>query len=189
MGIYLVRHGQTVANLKKIYSGSKTDTPLTSKGRKQALKAANYLKSKKINKIYSSYLGRAVETAKVISNSTGVDIIIDKNLSEIDFGIYEGLTWNEALKRYPKETNDWIKQGLEYKFPKGESFYELLKRVKKFFLDINDKDIVVICHEGVIRAAIINICQIDVNSVWNYEVKNGGIIFVEKNKDKVINLL
>ncbi len=189
MGIYLVRHGQTEANLKKIYSGNKTDTPLTLKGRKQAQRAASYFKNKRVTKIYSSSLGRALETAKAISNITGIEIIIDEKLSEIDFGIYEGLTWKESLQKYPKETDEWTKKGLSYKFPNGESFKDLLERIKEFFWDKNDEDIIVICHEGVIRAAIICICKIDINSVWDYEVKNGSIIYVETNKNIVVNLL
>lgn len=83
--IYLIRHGQTEWNEKKIFRGQK-DIPLSKEGNKQADKTGKYLTRSGINIIYSSPLKRAYETSLSISRECGCDVNILNDLTDIHFG-------------------------------------------------------------------------------------------------------
>ena len=91
--LILVRHGQTEMNAEGLYFG-KLNPPLNDLGINQAYEAKNKLLNIDYDKIYSSPLERAKQTAE-ICNYLDKDIIFDSNLEEINFGIFEGLTFKE----------------------------------------------------------------------------------------------
>lgn len=188
MSIYLVRHGQTKANVNKKYCGI-TDSSLTDNGIKQINLVGELLKTKKIDKIYSSPLIRTVESSQIISQIINKEICINKDLSEINFGIYEGLTWSEATKIYPKETKIWSKKGLEYTFPKGESFIDVKNRVKNFFINHNESDIAIISHAGTIKGALAYLYNMTLMDAWKIKVSNGSVILITKENKEPIFLL
>jgi broad specificity phosphatase PhoE len=98
--IYLVRHGESEANISRRFSGI-TDVELTERGALQAVKAGRKLKGEKILNIFSSPLKRAKNTAEIIADEIGFnkkDIIIDKRLMEVNFGIFENLKWEDKLE-------------------------------------------------------------------------------------------
>jgi len=97
--IYFVRHGLTEANIKRIFAGQKDDSLLTDEGREQAKVAAKKIIKEgiKIDKIYSSPLKRAYETAEIIAKELGFnasDIFIDNRVIEYDMGSLSGAPWN-----------------------------------------------------------------------------------------------
>jgi len=96
--IYFVRHGESEANTRHVFAGQKDDSMLTNKGREQALATAQEIikEGLKIDKIYSSPLKRASETAKIIAkglNFENSNIIIDKHIIEYDMGSLTGTPW------------------------------------------------------------------------------------------------
>ena len=102
--LILVRHGQTEMNAQKLYFG-KLNPPLNDLGICQAYEAKNKLLNIDYDNIYSSPLERARQTAK-ICNYLNKDIIFDSNLEEINFGIFEGLTFKEIAEKYPNEVKN-----------------------------------------------------------------------------------
>ena len=82
MKIYLVRHGESIANAKGIHQGQKIDTSLNKKGLEQAKKIAERLKDENFEIIYSSDLKRAYETAREIAKLQNLKIVKDKRLRE-----------------------------------------------------------------------------------------------------------
>lgn len=101
MTLYVTRHGETDYNTQKRYAGS-TDIPINIKGRKQAENLADKLSDIKFDVIISSPLLRARQTAEIIQKSCDAPIIIIDEFSEINMGVYEGLTREEAQIQYPK---------------------------------------------------------------------------------------
>jgi broad specificity phosphatase PhoE len=96
--IYFVRHGESEANVKAVFAGQKENSPLTEKGREQALATAKEIKKEelKINRIISSPLKRSFETAKIIAEEIGFDsskIVIDIRINEYDMGSLTGTPW------------------------------------------------------------------------------------------------
>lgn len=97
--IYFVRHGLSEANVKKVFAGQKDDTPLVDEGREQAKITAQeiIIEGLKIDKIYSSPLKRAYETAEIIAKEICFDtsnIITESRIIEYDMGSLSGTPWH-----------------------------------------------------------------------------------------------
>jgi probable phosphoglycerate mutase len=97
--IYFIRHGESEANVKKVFAGQKDDTPLVDEGREQAKATAEEIikEGLKIDKIYSSPLKRAYETAEIIAKEIGFDtsnIITESRIIEYDMGSLSGTPWH-----------------------------------------------------------------------------------------------
>ena len=125
MEFYIMRHGGTDSNKKKLIQGQ-TGESLNYKGILQTKKAVKKLKEYKISLIISSDLNRAKETSKIISERLGLLIKYFKLLREKDNGSFTGK---------PSRSIKWKKiKGLyqERKAPNGESLYEVLMRSRKF---------------------------------------------------------
>lgn len=151
MDIVFIRHGRTEANEKGVYGGF-TDVPLSETGKVQAERAAKLIKDKSFSEIYVSPLKRTIETSSIL----GLKGKYDDRIKEMNFGIFEGLSYREIEKKYPEEARKWSSDFLNYKIHGGESLMEVYKRVVSFMEDISKKEgtILVITHEGVIKCAL-----------------------------------
>lgn len=97
--IYFIRHGESEANVRKVFAGQKDNSLLTDKGREQARATAKEIikEGLKIDKIYSSPLKRAYETAEIIAKELGFDaskIITEERIIEYDMGSLSGTHWH-----------------------------------------------------------------------------------------------
>jgi alpha-ribazole phosphatase len=180
--IYLVRHGESEANISRRFSGI-TDVELTERGALQAVKAGRKLKGEKILNIFSSPLKRAKNTAEIIADEIGFnkkDIIIDKRLMEVNFGIFENLKWEEIVDLYADEVENWVEFKHKYKFPKGEGYDDIVERIS-FFMDWVPDHSLISTHYGVIQGILLYLKIADDDTLWNYEISNCDI-FVLNNK-------
>lgn len=100
--IYLIRHGQSMGNLERRLLGH-TDLPLTELGRKQAERAASYLATLGITRVYSSDLLRALETVTPLARRLSLPLIPEPGLREVYAGEWEGLPFSEIKERWAEE--------------------------------------------------------------------------------------
>ncbi len=130
MKLYLTRHGETDWNLAARIQGS-TDIELNATGIRQAEELAAALIREQIHplKIYSSPLKRAEKTAQVLSDALNVPVEVLSGLTEINFGSWEGLTWDEVREHYEEDYLRWRKERRYERPTQGESYQELLERV------------------------------------------------------------
>jgi probable phosphoglycerate mutase len=119
--IYIIRHGETEWARDGKHTGL-TDIPLTDIGECQAASLGRRIESIKFSHIFSSPLKRALDTCKIC----GFDPQIDKDLVEVDYGAYEGMTSKEIHETNPK----W--NVFTHGAPNGESIEALLARANKF---------------------------------------------------------
>jgi len=131
--IYLIRHGETINSEPKRYTGH-TDVPLSEKGIKQMEQVAKYMNKsymshKTYNAVYCSDLIRAVKSAEIIARPHGLKPIIVPKLRERNFGIWEGMSFNEIKEKYPEEFDAWTGNPLKFSPMHGESTIELRDRV------------------------------------------------------------
>ena len=141
--IILVRHAECVGNISNRLSG-RTNFALTDNGIIQAKKLAQKLNIKEIDIIYSSPLQRAIDTAKIISKNNGnIEIKIDERLIEIDYGVCDGMSWDDINIQYPNIRKLW-KEIYNYpiEMPEQEGFFKVADRMKKAITDIvsNNKE-------------------------------------------------
>lgn len=168
--IYIVRHGQTNWNLEGRYAGRK-DIPLNDKGIEQANIIKEELKSIKFDKVFSSPLSRAYQTAKIICDN---EIIIDDRIIERSNGDLEGKLKTEIIMEIdfndPNEKNYNI-----------ESIIDFRKRINNFFDEITslykDENILIVTHAGVgIYARCYFEGEPNNNDYSKYKIKNCEII-------------
>ena len=143
----LVRHGETEWNLTRRYQGT-TDIPLNDKGRAQARRVAEALGGERWDAIVSSPLSRAMETARAIAATTGIETIEeDRDLQERAYGEAEGLTLAEREKTWPG--GDW---------PGLESWDDVATRVmiaiERIAAAHPGRRVIVVCHGGVINTIL-----------------------------------
>mgnify|MGYP003685957733 CR=1 FL=1 len=186
MRIYLVRHGETIYNAKKLLQGQK-NIDLNENGFNQAKLLSEKLNHITFSKVFTSDLKRAINTAKPINEMP----IIDKRLRERNFGIFEGKNAKEV---------DW--ESLEGDFfsnkpVSGESIYELIERTREFLDVLNNEngDILIVSHGGTMASLIYLLSnktleeafqkmKIDHSSVWMFEKEGTNYILkIENNKE------
>ena len=142
--IYLVRHGQTKFNVEQRHQGH-VDSPLTELGREQARRAGDTLATlidPRDSVIFSSPLGRALQTAEIIADIIAVkrSIIIDSDLMEIGMGSAEGMTQAEVEKRWPVSAANSTMKTMSLWSPDGETLEALAERLNRALRRVVDDD-------------------------------------------------
>jgi broad specificity phosphatase PhoE len=128
--LLLLRHGQTELSTQRRYSG-RGNPALTDLGRRQAQAAAQFLAQKSgIGAVITSPLQRAYETAATAAKALCLDVVVDHDLIETDFGAWEGLTFGEAAERDPEQHRRWLRDTSATP-PDGESFDSVADRVRR----------------------------------------------------------
>ncbi len=153
--IVFIRHGQTLWNIEKREMGH-LDSPLSELGERQAHAIAHRLKGTKFSHLYSSDLGRALQTATCISNESGHDIQTDVELRERNMGIFQGYTRSEMKQNFPTEWEQYNSENkFDYVIPEGESQRQRLERsvrVMNRLADMHPEEtIVTVSHGGILR--------------------------------------
>jgi broad specificity phosphatase PhoE len=157
--LYIVRHGETLANREYRYIGSRDD-PLSAHGQTQATQLAEALSGLPIAEVYSSPLQRTHDTALPVAARHSLEVQIVDDLRECDFGIWEGLSRVEVLERSPEDSQrlrEW-EQNTSVAPPGGESFEALQQRVITAVQRLTqvhpDQAIVLVSHVGPIKVLL-----------------------------------
>ncbi|KLO22304.1 alpha-ribazole phosphatase [Marinitoga sp. 1197] len=180
MNLILIRHGETEANVKKIYSGW-SDFPLTKKGKIQIEIIKEKIRDKKIDKIYSSPLKRSYYTALEVAKIFNIKVEKREELKEINFGYFEGKNIETIQREYENEYIKWIRDYKNFIFPGGESFIEFYNRVVNFIekKKNENKTYLIVSHCGVIRIIIVYLLRLDIDKMWNFSCDFGSLIEIE----------
>lgn len=155
--LVLVRHGETEVASRGIIAG-RLDPALSARGVDQAWAAAARLAPARLAAVYSSPSRRALESARPIAEPRGLAPIRDAGLLEIDFGVLEGLTFEEASVRHPDVAAAWLSRPHEIVFPGGESLQDVRDRALRSVAAIVARHpsaaVALVCHAGPIRLLI-----------------------------------
>lgn len=191
MDIILVRHPKTVANEAHIIYG-RTDYPYAEVGFKQytwvlekineRYKKLKMTKDIKIS-IQSSPRERALKLATGIAESIQQQVEVNQQLAEMDFGIFEGLTMEEVMVKYPKAYQDFTFRFEESVIPEGESYSSFSERMDLFcdeIAQLEEKgvvtELIVVSHGGVTRELLERLTGMVPGSSWNMQVDNGCLL-------------
>lgn len=132
------------------------DSPLSELGEKQARAIARRLGQISFAALYSSDLGRAVQTAEYISRESGIEIATDVELRERNMGIFQGYTFPEMKEKFPTEWSEYHSdKKFEYVIPEGESQRQRRERSIRVMNRLSGshqtETIVVVSHGGILR--------------------------------------
>ncbi len=170
MKIYITRHGETEWNRLGRMQGWE-NSRLTEKGIENAKKLGESLKTADIGCIYSSPLGRAVETAEYIRGEGNIKIIFNESLREMCFGVWEGMMYSDIKEIFPEQHHNFWQRPHLYEPINGEGYFEFMERVKTGFYDIinnaQDENILIVTHTCVKKAIYSILKDIPIDNFWD----------------------
>ncbi len=158
-----------------------SDPPLNHEGIRQSQRLAVKLRDTRIDNVYSSDLIRACETAKIVFPHISIEKTAD--LREMNFGLFEGLTYEQNLQRYPKLYGGWLDDPEKTRIPNGEGLTDLSSRIRRrlsLILSGNrDKTAAVVTHGGPIRIVLCKALKLDLKKFWNIEQGLGALNIID----------
>ncbi|XP_058147502.1 6-phosphofructo-2-kinase/fructose-2,6-bisphosphatase 1 isoform X6 [Dasypus novemcinctus] len=148
--IYLCRHGESELNLRGRIGG---DSGLSARGKQYAYALAKFIQSQAISslKVWTSHMKRTIQTAEAL------DVPYEqwKALNEIDAGVCEEMTYEEIQEHYPEEFALRDQDKYRYRYPKGESYEDLVQRLEPVIMELErQENVLVICHQAVMRCLL-----------------------------------
>jgi alpha-ribazole phosphatase len=174
----LVRHGALETSLDGCYVG-RLDVELGATGVRQAKQLANCLKNRGIDGLWCSPALRAVETSAPIAKQLKLTASNKNDLDEVDFGRWEGLTFEQISSTDPHLVAKWSELAEDFCFPEGESHVEFQQRVARVVEDINSSEltsIALVTHGGVIRSLICQLLGYPYRDRLKFEILRGGFV-------------
>ncbi|KAI5576720.1 hypothetical protein BDE02_09G063900 [Populus trichocarpa] len=177
--ILLTRHGESRDNVRGRIGG---DTVLSDAGEIYAKKLANFvekrLKSEKAASIWTSTLQRTIITASPI---IGFPKIQWRALDEINAGVCDGMTYEEIKKNMPEEYEARRKDKLRYRYPRGESYLDVIQRLEPVIIELERQraPVVVISHQAVLRALYAYFADRPLKEIPHIEVPLHTIIEIQ----------
>ena len=155
MYLYLVRHGQSVGNVRQLFYGW-SDHPLTDVGRADARAAGKKLKAAAFTRCCASDLSRAMETTRLCLGDRDIPIEPCPGLREQDMGEFEDLNWDAAEKKYGQLLHDFVSDWFHTTPPGGESGREMEGRVSAALEGIlsREEDVLLAAHFGTLSLVL-----------------------------------
>ena len=179
--IIFVRHGQTEWNVLGRYQGQ-TDIALSPLGIEQAEKLAAHFPVDKVEAVYSSDLVRAMMTARCVADRFGLTVEPRPELRELNFGDWEGLTYDEIVAKWPDALNNFFQPPDVLEIPHGESFPKLRERaldaVEKIVACHPEQTVAVFAHGAILRTILTAALHMDLKYVWTIRQFNTAVNIV-----------
>ncbi len=196
--LYLIRHGETEGGEIRRYKGT-IDVPLSEKGLRQMEQISKYIVEKGgkgglMSAVYCSDLTRAIRSAEIVAEPHSLKPIITSSLRERNFGLWEGMSFDEIMEKYPLEFDAWAGNPLKFSPMEGESTLAMRDRVIQAMSEImenhNKENIAIVAHGGVNRIILCHILGIPLENIFRIEQDYGALNIIEYwDKYPVVKLL
>jgi alpha-ribazole phosphatase len=165
--LLFIRHAET--DMAGTFCGQ-SDPTVNAAGHRQIQKLAESLRTEPIAAVFTSDLQRSVMTARTLAESFAIPCITRPALREIDFGKWEGLTWEEIEKLDSTFAQQWLEAFPHLTPPDGESSEIFEGRVMaetSYLLSQSESSLIaVVTHAGVMRAVLRTLCGLDEKTTW-----------------------
>ncbi|XP_061510537.1 6-phosphofructo-2-kinase/fructose-2,6-bisphosphatase isoform X4 [Anopheles gambiae] len=148
--IYLTRHGESEHNLQGLIGG---DSNLSERGRRYAQALAKYIDEQQIEglRVWTSWLKRTIQTVADVNAPQERW----KALNEIDAGICEEMTYEDIQLRFPEEFKARDQNKFAYRYPRGESYEDLVVRLEPVMMELERQgNVLVVSHQAVLRCVL-----------------------------------
>ncbi len=174
--ILLVRHPETEANIHGRFVG-RGDSPYTREGRRQLARVPRKVARFEPDAVWSSPLTRALRLAERSARAAGVAMQLDERLLELDFGLAEGMTFEEVQEA-----------GIAFEYrnsdapvaPEGESRGQIEARAAAFADELVAAGgrHAVVTHGGVFRASLVHLLGLASTDIWAFHIHNAQLAYV-----------
>lgn len=179
---YIVRHGQTNWNILGKTQGH-GNSDLTAKGIEQATELAESIVNYPIDYIYSSDLGRAVQTAQILGDKLNIKVKETEALREMGFGEWEGLLIDEIKSNYASVYTTWRNEPHLAQIPGGETLHLIKDRVDSFIQSLNEKydnkHILLVTHSVTVRVMLLAFLNSGMENIYRIKQDNTALNIVE----------
>ncbi|MDA7980735.1 MAG: histidine phosphatase family protein, partial [Pirellulales bacterium] len=178
--VTLLRHASTLENEQRRYIGS-TDSPLSKSGKQDAEQLTLHLAKQRFDRIWYSPMLRAKQTLAGLGNVAGERCALS-DLREIDFGHWEGQTYEELQQNVPHEIERWNREGEGFSFPGGEaiaSFHQRIDHVARHIADDDSESLLIVTHGGVIRHLVCRLLGLPISQSFSFKVSPASVTTIE----------
>jgi probable phosphoglycerate mutase len=177
--ILLIRHGH-VEGIKPARFRGRQPLDLTARGRAEAAAVAKRVAgSWQPSKIYSSPMGRCVETAAAIANACGITSEICGDLNDIDYGDWQFKTYQEAKDDDPALFETWFAKPHLVRFPSGEALQDVVARtanaLRLVLTCYPEETVVFVGHDSSNRALLLQLLDQPLSAYWRVDQGPGCI--------------
>jgi probable phosphoglycerate mutase len=184
--VYLVRHAETTWNLEGKVQGNR-DTSLSIDGLAQTVKTVAFLSALRFDTIFTSPLARSRAIAEPVGVKLGIPPIVVPELREIEFGGWEGRTWNEIGALCPATLAAWELKSPEARPDGGESLADVRRRAEKLRSMVESSSgnlALVVAHGGLNRVLISVLLDLPLSSYGSFTQPNACISVFEVETGK-----
>ncbi|MEO7298855.1 MAG: histidine phosphatase family protein [Verrucomicrobiota bacterium] len=187
--LYLLRHGEVESRYHRVFGG-RIDMNLSPQGELQAAALADYLKNKPMDAIYCSPMKRAQQTlAPLLKSHPHIEPKILPNLSEVHFGDWTGLTWQEVHDKYQVSAFQWLEMLEQATLPNGECSRTFRERIEPCLQTILaeqvEKNVAIVCHGGVIRMILSILLKLPLPKMASFEIEYASVTQIHFTPDKI----
>ncbi len=173
--IYLIRHGESLGNKEGVFRGRNAD-PLAENGYIQARDVAGYFDKIKVDKVFSSPLLRAIQTAKAVFPEN--EILPEALINGLDFGDWTGVAKKKIQDEEPHNWHLWTTSPEKLRFPGGETMGDLLERTRSFLTQLKSipfDTAAVVSHRSVLKAMLAAAAGVEKDYYWRFHLDNASI--------------
>lgn len=182
MRLFLVRHGETNMNKNEVFRG-RIDVELNERGIDQARKTGYALSKLNLSAVYSSPLVRALETARMIAEPHGLKVEVEEDLTDLNFGTWQGLSLKEVEEMYPDLYRLWKEFPEKVHFDNGESLDEVRQRALGVINRLaglhKGQNVVAVSHRVVTKVLMCAFLGLDNSKFWMIKQDTCAINVVE----------
>lgn len=176
MRLWLVRHGETEANVAGLYSGH-APTPLTERGIAQAQTLGTLLRNVPVDNVLCSELERARHTTQLILAEREVPVRNMPELNEMFFGDWEMRHHRDLAREDAENYAVWCNDWQNATPTNGEGFQTFSQRVERFIAQLADykacQNLLVVSHQGVLSVLIARLLSMPAAAMWHFRVEQG----------------
>ncbi|MBJ8795639.1 adenosylcobalamin/alpha-ribazole phosphatase [Citrobacter freundii] len=176
MRLWLVRHGETEANVAGLYSGH-APTPLTERGIAQAQILGTLLRNVPVDNVLCSELERARHTTQLILGDREVPVRNMPELNEMFFGDWEMRHHRDLAREDAENYAVWCNDWQNATPTNGEGFQAFSLRVERFIAQLADyktcQNLLVVSHQGVLSMLIARLLSMPATAMWHFRVEQG----------------
>jgi broad specificity phosphatase PhoE len=168
--ILLIRHGHVEGITPERFRG-RADLPLTAQGIEEARATSRRIAATwRVNAVYTSPMGRSLRTGQIIAEPFGLDAKAMAALIDIDYGRWQGLTPDEARRRWPRDVDLWYRRPDLTRAPDGETLQDVLARVAEALRLVLDRHleetVVLVGHDSVNRVILLHALELPLARYW-----------------------
>lgn len=187
--VYLLRHGQSEANVRGILAGPDNSVNLSDKGVRESRIVSKHLQKIEFTQIYTSPISRCIQTINaLIIAKPQIPLLIEERIQEMNYGDWNGKELKALSKK--REWKSIQNQPSKFKFPQGESFLQLRKRVQSFLTEIETLQgpVLVVSHGDVIKMMLTCTLNLSTDNFQKFLIEPASVSIINY-ESKVKNVI